>query len=244
MWSVCLVFCDCGFHSVCPLMDKDKRLMEGSWRGRLRRKQGLVLMGGVMFNKYLIQFSVDRWGCAPSWLLDLRPNYGGGNKDNVDLQKVHFKTAALSASDPEAGHRQSTPPPETPGHSWACLDQFLVGSLLLSPGSWCKVLFVPSKNLFPQSCVSSGCSMVRLMATSSKRAYAIPGLLCPERLWQSTADPYPHKRHSDTVLAQSLWVGHAFLCPPQVWVAQATRCWQAHCSRWTMHLKHLRGLSH
>ena len=21
-------FCDCGFHSVCPLMDKDKKLME------------------------------------------------------------------------------------------------------------------------------------------------------------------------------------------------------------------------
>ena len=30
MWSVCLVFCDCGFHSVCPLMDKDKRLMEAT----------------------------------------------------------------------------------------------------------------------------------------------------------------------------------------------------------------------
>ena len=24
MWSVWLVFCDCGFHSVCPLMNKDK----------------------------------------------------------------------------------------------------------------------------------------------------------------------------------------------------------------------------
>ena len=23
-------FCDCGFHSVCPLMNKDKRLMEAS----------------------------------------------------------------------------------------------------------------------------------------------------------------------------------------------------------------------
>ena len=23
-------FCDCGFHSVCPLMEKDKRLMEAS----------------------------------------------------------------------------------------------------------------------------------------------------------------------------------------------------------------------
>ena len=30
-----LVFCDCGFHSVCPLMDKDKWLMEASWWERL-----------------------------------------------------------------------------------------------------------------------------------------------------------------------------------------------------------------
>ena len=31
MWSVWLVFCDCGFHSVCPLMVEDKRLVEASW---------------------------------------------------------------------------------------------------------------------------------------------------------------------------------------------------------------------
>ena len=35
MWSVWLVFCDCGFHSVCPLMDKDKRIMEAYWWERL-----------------------------------------------------------------------------------------------------------------------------------------------------------------------------------------------------------------
>ena len=28
MWSVWLVFCDCGFHSFCSLKDKDKRLMK------------------------------------------------------------------------------------------------------------------------------------------------------------------------------------------------------------------------
>ena len=37
-----------------------------------------------------------------------------------------------------------------------------------------RILFVPSKNLFPQSCVSSGSFMVGLMVTSPKRAYAIP----------------------------------------------------------------------
>ena len=36
-----------------------------------------------------------------------------------------------------AGHHRPTPPPETPGHSRASLDQSPVGSLLLSPGSLC-----------------------------------------------------------------------------------------------------------
>ena len=32
MWLDWLVFCDCGFQFVCPLMEKDKRFMEASWR--------------------------------------------------------------------------------------------------------------------------------------------------------------------------------------------------------------------
>jgi len=43
----------------------------------------------------------------------------------------------LSVLDPAADHHQPTPPLEAPEHSWASLGQFLVGSLLLSPGSWC-----------------------------------------------------------------------------------------------------------
>ena len=31
MWSVWLVFHDCDSDSLCPLMDKDKRLVEASW---------------------------------------------------------------------------------------------------------------------------------------------------------------------------------------------------------------------
>ena len=34
-----LVFCDCGFQSVCPLMEKDKRLMEASWWERLTERE-------------------------------------------------------------------------------------------------------------------------------------------------------------------------------------------------------------
>ena len=42
MWSDWLVFCDCGFHSVCPLMEKDKRLMEASWWERLTEGESEV----------------------------------------------------------------------------------------------------------------------------------------------------------------------------------------------------------
>ena len=65
--------------------------------------------------------------------------------------------------------------PEIPRHSQASLGQSLVGSLLLSSGSWCaQGLFVPSKCLFLESYVSYGGSMLGLMVTSSKSAYAIP----------------------------------------------------------------------
>ena len=79
---------------------------------------------------------------------------------------------------------------------------------LLGPGAH-KVLFVPSKSLFPQSCGSSGGSMVGLMVTSSKRAYATPRAAAPRAplLWQSIADPDLYRRCSNTVLSQ-------FLCKP------------------------------
>ena len=94
-------------------------------------------MGGAMLNKSLIQFSVEGQGCVPSLLFDLRPNYGGGDEDNgTSFKRFVAGTAELSAPDAAAGRCRSTPPPETPGHSRVNLIQSLVGSLLLSPGSW------------------------------------------------------------------------------------------------------------
>ena len=98
-------------------------------------------MGKAMLSKFLIQFSVDGWGCVPSLFFDLRPNYGGGNEDNGDLFlkvpcMLHSVTPAL---------QQATANPtsqlETPGHSQARLGQSFVQSLLLSPGSWCAKIF-------------------------------------------------------------------------------------------------------
>ena len=47
-------------------MEKDKRLMEASLSERLRGKLGLVLMGGAMLSKSLVQFSVVEQGCVLS----------------------------------------------------------------------------------------------------------------------------------------------------------------------------------
>ena len=54
----------------------------------------------------------------------------------TSVKGSHVDTATFSAPNPAAGHHQPTPLPETPGHSQSSLGQSLVGSLLLSPGSW------------------------------------------------------------------------------------------------------------
>ena len=79
-------------------MEKDKRLMEASWWERLTEgKLGLVLMGGAILYKSLIQFCIDGQGYVPSLLFDLRPNYGGGNEDNGNLLQKVPCPATLSA---------------------------------------------------------------------------------------------------------------------------------------------------
>ena len=102
-----------------------------------------------MLSKSLIQFSVDRWGCVSSLLFDLSPNYGGGNEDNGDLlQKVPCTHCFTQCPQP-----CNRPPPETPEHSRASLGESLVGSLLLSPGSWCiRFCLRPPRVCFPVLC--------------------------------------------------------------------------------------------
>ena len=92
-----------------------------------------------MLSKSLIQFSVDGLCSLPAgW-----PHYGGGNEGGGDLlQKVLCTLCCTQCPRPHSSHRRPMPLPETPGHSWASLGQFLVGSLLLCPGSWCAQGFV------------------------------------------------------------------------------------------------------
>ena len=77
-------------------------------------------------------------------------------------------------------------------------------SLVLGPGAQASV--VPSKRLFPRSCVSSGSPMVELMATSSKRAYAIPKSAAPRA-------PVPAPDHSQPIPPQET-LKHSSLSVP------------------------------
>ena len=189
MWSVWLVFCDCGFHSLCLLMDREKILMEVYWWKRLRAKLGPILMHWAMFSKSLIQFSTDGQGYVPSLLLDLRENYGGGDEDNGNLlQKVPCKHCCTQCLQPWS---RLPPTHVSPGDSWTLTG--MSGSVscgVTAPFSWVLV-------------------HTRFCLCPPRGLMSYPGLLPPEPLEQAIDDLYLYRRHSDTVLitkANKHWV--------------------------------------
>ena len=139
----------------------------------------------------------------------LGPNFGGGNEDNGELLQnipcIYCYTHCLQPCS------KTAPTHASAGDSWTLLGKSgPVSYGVTAPFSWVlvhKVLFVPSKSLFPPSCVSSGRAMVGLMVPSSKRLMPYSSLLHtqPLPLKQSTADPDLFRRHPNTVLSQSLW---------------------------------------
>ena len=138
-------------------------------------------MGRAMLSKSLVQFSVDGQGWVPSLLFDTRPNYGGGNDDNGGLlQKVpcvHCPTQCpRPCSRPLLTHDSARN---------SCILTGKAGSVscgVNAPFSWVlmqtRFCLCPARVCFP-SPVSSGGTIVGLMVTSSKRAYAIPRSAAP-----------------------------------------------------------------
>ena len=201
-------------------MEKDKEaygsflMGDTDWGGN-----GLVLMGRAMINKSLIQFSVDGWGCVPSLLF----TWGQTMVEVMKIMMASFRrshacTATLIAPNPCLCQRLL----DTHGQVRVSL---LWGqcSFLLGPGVY-KVLFLPSKSVFSQSCVSSGSSMVGLMVTYSKRAYAIPKSAAPKAPVPEAGHCWLilHRRHSNTVLYQSLWALWVLVCTGFVWALWAS----------------------
>ena len=71
----------------------------------------------------------------------------------TSFKRSHECPATLSAPNPAAGHHQPIPPLETPRYPQASLGESLVGSLLLSPGSWCtRFCLCPPRVYFPVLC--------------------------------------------------------------------------------------------
>ena len=129
-----------------------------------------------MLSKSLIQFSVDGWSCVPSLLF----TWGQTMVEVMKIMATSFKrshagTATLSAPNPVAGHCQPMVTPlVTPRYSQVSLGLFLVGSLFLSPESWCSQVSICALQMFVPPVLCKFWQFYGgLMATSSKRAYAI-----------------------------------------------------------------------
>ena len=139
MWLDWLVFCDCGFQSVCPLMEKDKRLMEASWWERLtvgetgfcsdRRGHAQYIFNPIFcWWVRLCSFTVV-WPKTKLWLI--KDQIIIIIKNQTSLMKImatYFKrsptrTASLSAPDTAACHHWPIPLLETTGHTQASLAQ-------------------------------------------------------------------------------------------------------------------------
>ena len=150
-----------------------------------------------MLSKPLIQFSVDRWSCVPSLLFTWGLIMVEVMKIMVtSLQRSHGCTATLIDLNRAAGHHRPMTLPETPGHPHASPGQSLVGSLLLSPGSWCTRFCCALQQSISQSSASFGSSMVGLMVTSSKRAHAISKSAAPRAPVPVADHRRPRYRHT------------------------------------------------
>ena len=121
------------------------------------------------------------WGCVPSLLYDLRPNYGGGNEDNGNfLQKVPCTQCLQPCSRPLPTHTSTGDSFTFTGKSGS------VSCGVTAPSSWVLVhtrfcLCAP-RVYFSQSCVRSGSSMVGLMEPPPRGLMPYPSLLYPEPL--------------------------------------------------------------
>ena len=133
--------------------------------------------------------------------IDMGPNYGGDNEGNGDLSQnipgIHCCSPCPQPCSRPPWTHAFTRDSRTP------TDKSPVGSLFLSPGSWCTRFCCALQESISHSYVSSDSSVVGLIVTSSKRTYDIPHPE-PLSLRQTTADLYLHKKCSNTVLSVSV----------------------------------------
>ena len=130
-------------------------------------------MGRAMLSKFLIQFSIDGWGCVPSLFFDLRPNYGGGKEDNGDLlQKVPCMHCHTQCPWP-----CSRPPPTHASTSDSGLAAIQQHSQSLKMSLKCqREQQVPRWPMMP---VQPGCTWEGPYHLLDSSGPSRPGLVCP-----------------------------------------------------------------
>ena len=152
------------------------------------------ILGPYQPGEFLFQYPTILPFHTVHGVLSLLFNWGQTMVEVMKIMVTSFKRSHACTATP--------PTQASAGESWILTGKSgSVSCGIIAPFSWIlvhKVLFVPSKSLFR---VNGGFLQEGFCHTH------VPRLLHPEplSLWQSTADPYCHRRHSNTVLSQSLW---------------------------------------
>ena len=155
-----------------------------------------------MFSKCLIQFSVYGWAVFPPCYLS-GPSYGGGSEDNGDLLPkvpcMHCHTQC-----PQPCRRPLTH--ASAGGSWTLTSKSgSVSCGVTAPFSWVlghRLCLCPPRVCFPVPCKFwRPCGGVN--GDLLQEGLCHTQVYCTLSLRQA-ADPHLHRRHSDTVLSQSL----------------------------------------
>ena len=123
----------------------------------------------------------------------------------TSFQRACTRTVVFSVPDPTAGHGRPKPPQEIPGHSQQVWLSLFWGqcSFLLNPSAQ-KVLFVPSKSLFSQSC---GSSAVKSHCPSKPNSL---GVLSP--FADPQAGKYSVSPRTVTTVGELLWYNCSPVC--------------------------------
>ena len=128
----------------------------------------------------------------------------------ISFKMSHACTATLSAPKPAAVHCRSMPLPKTPGHSQASLGQSLVGSLLLSPGSWCAEGFVCALQESVSPALWKFCNQIPLAFKSNSMEFSV--LLPHPQVGKSVVGT-----RTCVTVQELLWYNCSSVCGSSAW---------------------------
>ena len=130
----------------------------------------------------------------------------------VGVMVTSFKrSCAYSATpDPATGHHRPTPALETLGHSQRSLAQSLVGSLLLSPGSWHAQGFVCALQESVSQVPWMFCNKSQWPSKSNSLGILSPFAGSPD--WESVVDP-----STFATVWELLWYNCSPVCGLSAW---------------------------